>query len=1006
MVRLRFLFSFTLILLLPAAAAVAQTNVSTGQISGVVTDQDNGALPGVTITVTNVETGLTRTVLTETSGNYTTALLPPGKYRIEAELPGFGKARQENIIVLLGTSSNINLKITPKLSEEITVSASSPVVDATQSDSTTSVTQDQIENLPILGRDFRDLILLTPGAVDAGAGRVALNGAKGIGTDFNIDGAESNNDFFGEQRGGTEQPFSFSQAAIREFQVIRSTYSAEYGKGIGATMNAVTKSGTNEFDGQVFYFLRDKEWADERPLILSSGLSVVGGDTFQAKNSDQYGFALGGPIVQDRLHFFANADFQKISEKVTVEDIRNSTAFLALSPETRAAFVARVESLVGRSFDEELRYSTKEDQDTYLLKFDANVGSKHHASLRDNYSEFHNFPSENTATVSSQGDERSIFNTVVGQMESVLTSSLFNQLILQLAKDERPIEPLNTTIPFIQVFGVGPTAFQFGHNDFLPNNTIERKWQIKDSLAFIWNNHNFKTGLEYLSSDILNFFPREMSGEYQFNNVADFLAGRPSRFEQGMGPNNGANRFDYWSYGVFLQDTWKLFNRLTLDLGVRYDYQDLPTPKRNIAPEYPEFLANFENDDNNFAPRLGFAYDLTGNSRSVIRGGAGVYYSPMPSIVIAGPIAEIAGEYNRISLRCSATVACPTFPNIYTPEQFAGRIGAGGGVSILGDNYEAQESTRTSLGFEQQLGRSYSFGIDGVYAQLQNQYRLVNINAYPTGIVYGDLVQYNVTDPRRRYPRFSDVRRVGTDGESNFKSATVSFRKQQLGDAKLSWLAHYTWSESIDQDTSERSTSTAGSLDPFNPELLEGRSNNDVTHKAVLSGSYELPFGILVSGIYNWRSGIPFTPSISGLGNGLGSIGPTTPVFVDGNGQVIDLTAANGSSPAELQAFLAARDAHLQERNTENQPDFQNLDMRLSKRFNLFSDFQVEILGEVFNVLGDNIEFVTTRNQSVFTAALASNKWTFTRQPNYGRTNSYTFASEPRQIQAAVKLHF
>jgi len=658
MFRLRFFFSLTAIFLLTASMAVAQTNVSTGQISGAVTDQDNVSLPGVTITVTNVQTGLTRTLITEDSGSYTVALLPPGRYRVEAELSGFGTARRQDVTVLLGTSSNVNLKITPQLSEEITVTAVAPVVDATQSDSTTSVTQDQIENLPILGRDFRDLILLTPGAADAGAGRVTLNGAKGIGTDFNIDGAESNNDFFGEQRGGTEQPFSFSQAAIREFQVIRSTYSAEYGKGIGATMNAVTKSGTNELEGQVFYFLRDKDWADDRSLNLSSGLSVVGGDTFQAKNSDQYGFAVGGPVIQDRLHFFANTDFQKISEKVTVEDVRNSTAFLALTPETRSAFVARVESLVGRPFDEELRYSTKEDQDTYLLKFDANVGSSHHLSFRDNYSEFHNFPSEATATISSQGDERSIFNTAVMQMESVLTNSLFNQLILQVAKDERPIEPLNNTIPFIQVFGLGSTAFQFGQNDFLPNNTIERKRQLKDSLAFIWNDHNFKTGLEYLSSDVLNFFPRERSGEYQFNNVADFLAGRPSRFEQGLGPNNGANRFDYWSYGVFLQDTWKLFNRLTLDLGVRYDYQELPTPKRNIAPEYPEFLDNFRNDGDNIAPRFGFAYDLTGNSRSVIRGGAGMYYSPMPSIVIAGPVAEIAGEYNRISLRCSATVAC------------------------------------------------------------------------------------------------------------------------------------------------------------------------------------------------------------------------------------------------------------------------------------------------------------------------------------------------------------
>ncbi len=1005
-IRIRTIFVLAISCLLAVSSLLAQTSTTGGQIIGTVNDNTGSALPGVTVTATNTETGLTRSALTELDGTYTLQLLPPGIYRVEAELSGLGKATRERVSVLLGLSSKTDLAINPSLAQEITVTASTPVVDATQSDLTSSVTQDQIENLPLLGRDFTDLVKLTPGTGETFNGGVSLNGARGIAADYNIDGAETNSDFFGQQRGGTASPFTFSQAAIREFQVIRSSFSAEFSRGVGGTMNAVTKSGTNELDGQLFYFFRDGEWASERSLTLPDGSPLD--DSFLGKNSAQYGFALGGPIVQDRLHYFLNTDFQDISTPVRIGDIRQRTDFQALPEATRTAFVQRVETLLGRSLNDLFAYDQSEDQQTYLIKLDANVAQNHHLSFRDNYSKFVNENNQNGRNLAYQGTATNEFNQAVLQAESVFTSSIFNQVILQYGNEERPINPSVTNLPDINITGAIP--FRFGQIDFLPNNTTEDKWQLKDTLSIAVNNHQFKTGFEVLSTSVDNLFTRDEKGEFRFASIADFVAGRPSGFDQGLGPGDGHNAYDYDTYGVFVHDTWTPFKKLTLDLGVRYDYQTTPTPINNIAPEYPEFVTNFEEDDDNVAPRFGFAYDLFGSGRSVVRGGVGQYYNNLPAIILANPLAQIGGIFNNISIPCSATSICPTFPNIFTREQFQRQPVNVRDIAIVGKNLQASEALRGLLAFEQQFGTAYSVGIEGVYSKLDKQQRFVNINATPTGLMYGDLVVYDVTNPNRLYPRFQNVRQHVNDAEGSYSSLTLTTKKLAVSGSKFSYLAHYTWSEAIDQDSNERSTSTHFSLDPYNPEFSEGRADYDVTHRVVLSGNYQLPFGINVAGIGTWRTGTPYTRSISSPGgnpiNGLNGFGIEVPVFVDGSGKVIDLTQASGLSRSGFSQFLAARNATVGDRNNENQADSMNLDLKISKRFSIFRDLGLELGAEVFNVTNENNEQVTNTNAREFITAFnaTTDRFTFTRNANFGRATS--FAGQPRQYQASLKLLF
>jgi hypothetical protein len=995
--RTRFLSYFVLACLL-AVPAFAQTNVTTGSIKGVVADNSNSPLPGVTVTATNTGTGLTRNSFTDADGSYEIILLPPGTYRVDAELAGLGNARKDGVNVALGTTTTVRLALNPQVAETITVVAEAPVVDVSQAGLTTSVTETQIENLPVLGRDFRDLVALTPGVTSTFGDKVSLNGARGYTTDFNIDGAEANSDFFGEQRGGTEAQYTFSQAAIREFQVIRTAYSAEFARGVSGTLNAITKSGTNDLDGEVFYYLRDEDWASDRSTENID-------EFFNAKDISQYGFSAGGPVVRDRMHFFANADFSDSSEPFVVQDIRNDTRFLTLTPAVQSAFVTRLETLLGNSLDEEYNYDAEETQKVYLLKFDWNVGTNHHISFRDNYSDYNNFPSESPAARSNQGNEFNKTNSAVVQAESVLTPSLFNQVIVQYGWEDRPIDPLSTAIPATQIQGLSTNYF-FGQRDFLPNGTEEKKWQIKEAVTWAGGSHTLKTGFDFVQADLDNFFVRDRSGDYTFASVQDFLDNKPRQFQQGMGPGDGHNQFDVGLYGIFVHDTWKPLEKLTLDFGVRYDWQDMPTPDNNIYTTHPEFVDNFNEDDDNIAPRVGFAYDITGNGRSVVRGGAGMYYQFLPGIIYANPIAQISGIFNNLTLDCR-NVTCPTYPNIFTPEQFnAIPAQAARDIALIGPDLEAQESLRTSLGWEQQLGTAYSVGVEGVYSKIDKAQRLVNINAMPTGVVFGNLPEYNITNPNRAYPDFANVRQHVSDSEGDYTSLTVSTRRFALGDSRFSWFAHYTWSEAIDQDSNERSTSTSFSLDPYNPELSEGRADYDVTHKVVASATYELPFGVMVSGIANWRTGQPYTPGVSGFTYGLSSIGVNIPVWVDGNGDIIDLTQANGMNKTQFASFLAAQDARLMERNNENQPDFFQVDMRLSKRFDFAGGYGVEILGEVFNVTNEANRFITGTNTAVFTSTFSNNTYNFTRNANYGRENGLNFSSPPRQYQAAIKLHF
>jgi hypothetical protein len=1005
-------FIFALLTLLATTAAFGQSvNATTGSISGVVRENTGTGLPGVTVTATSLEMGLSRSVVTDNDGTYLINLLPPGRYRVEAELAGLGKSQVPSLTVLLGNSTKADIKLTPSVTETITVTANAPVVDPTRSGTAQSVTEEQIDSLPILGRDFRGLAQLTPGVVSTFGGRITSGGARGVATDYNIDGATSNNDFFGEQTGGTRAPFTFSQAAIKEFQVVRSQYDAEYGRGVGAQLNAITKSGTNDLAGELFYYRRNRSWAS--PRKLPSGAE----EAFNARTSTQPGFAVGGPIVRDRVFFFANYDGQRMNQPSTIIDIRqSSTAFAALPTATQDAFFAKYKTLTGHNYTDDLNYKQTFDQDTYLLKFDLNVGSRNHFSIRDNYSQFTNANNQTASNIlSNQGTEVDKFNQFVGQGETVFTSNLFNQFIVQHSKDERPITPAVGGPEVNVTYQSSPTrSLTFGGNSFLPNNTIEKKIQLKDTLSYTLGQHTIKGGAEALLVNIDNLFPRNLRGLYRYNSVANFIADTPNQFLMGYGEGGGLTSWEQNTYAFYASDSFRIGTRLNIDAGIRYDWQTMPSPERNIFPQHPEFM-NFNEDRDNIAPRLGFAYDILGTGRTVLRGGTGRFFNYMPSILLSNPMTQISGNFSQITLTCpGTTVKCPAYPGILSPTDFATLASTSTNIVTVGDDYQAQEAWRSSLQLEQQIGTSYSVAIGGIYSQLKNVQGSANINAVNTGIKFGDLTVWSVdtaTRNQRRYTDMGDVRELQSRETASYKALTLETHKLAIGNTPFTWDLSYTWSESLDMETNERSTSTSFLYDPSNLKLNEGPSDNDVTHRIVANSTVRLPLGFQLSGIGTWRSGTPYTAGIAFTGTGtsansiagLSSITGLIPAFVGADGQIIDLSTFTGSR-AQLATLLQG--SHLLGRNTERNPDFWNVDMRLAKDFNLPRNTRIQLAFDAFNVFNTRNLLVTGSNQQYWSSTYnaTTDRYTFTRNANFARENALT--GDPRQYQVSARFIF
>ncbi len=336
--------SLLCLLLLGLSSIAAAQSTTTGAIGGVVSNPNKEVVPGASITVKNVDTNKEDAATTDDSGRFKVANLQPGRYAVTVNSSGFSPMTQENVVVEVGRETNLEVALSVgPVTGTVDVSAEAPVINTTQQDFSSNINQTSINELPINGRRWSNFALLTPGAVPDGTfGLISFRGISGLLNNNTIDGGDNNQAFFAEERGRTRISYSISQAAIREFQVNTSSYSAEYGRSAGGVVNAITKSGTNEFHGGVFYYQRNNKWGARNPLatrteLINGVFTPVG---FKPKDvRHQFGGTIGGPIVKDKAFFFFSYDQQK--RNFPGLSIFSSNTFLNLPTATRTGLVAR-----------------------------------------------------------------------------------------------------------------------------------------------------------------------------------------------------------------------------------------------------------------------------------------------------------------------------------------------------------------------------------------------------------------------------------------------------------------------------------------------------------------------------------------------------------------------------------------------------------------------------------------------------------------------------------------
>ena len=1037
-----------------AWTAFAQSQLTTGAISGTVQDVNGAVISGATVTVVNEDTNLTRNLTTSDGGLFVATVLPVGDYSVKIEKQGFSVLEQKNLKVNVGrTTTIIPVLQTGAVSAVVTIE-NTPIIDTTKTDESTLITRTQINDLPINGRRADQFALLAPGVTKDGRfGLLSYRGQSGVFNNFTLEGNDDNQAYFSEAAGRTRIASNISANAIQEFQVATSNFLPEFGRSAGGGINAVVRSGGNAFHGDGFWYFRNQNFSARDPLATIN----------PEERRDQFGGSFSGPVVKNKLFFFANYEQQLRNFPLLTQDL---SGVLTTGLPANASAADRNAFAVGTA-DLSSRFPggapggilpRKFNQNLALAKIDWTINNANTFSLTYNYLNARNLNGIQTSlvlgNVGRNGSDDVRINTLNGRLTTIINPKTVNEFRFEVKRDFE-FEFGNQPPP--QVFVGG---FSFGRASFLERPALpdERRYQVVDNITFTAGNHTVKIGgdINYVRDKINN--PSNFGASYSYTTALEYgrdlvaranntAARNYSRYAQSFGISGLT--FSTTDYSAFIQDQWRIRKNVTINYGLRYDLQRLPNP---VAPnpDVPE-TTKINQANSNFGPRVGVAWDIFGNGKNLVRGGYGIYYGRTPNGTIFNALTQtgltnadgspdLARTVASISINAT-TPGAPVFPNILTD---LNNISARTNVFRLDQNYKNPRLQEINIGYEREIVKNLSVSASFIYTKGERLPVVFDTNliaptftrnyALPDGTTFTVPFAAAVTctivptggscptanrrtvDASRPDPRFSSLSQQRSIGATYYKALFVEVKRRFAQNFQFNIAYTLAKAENL-SDTGNGSGS--GSESPFGGSSLFNQFDNtsnraaaptDQRHRFVFNGIWQLPKventsklarallnGYQLSGIFTGESGRPYSANI----------GINSNISFTQNGQIY---SPFGGGTLGLGGLSLAPNI---ERNSIYGDANYKVDLRLSRTFSVAEKFQIELIAEGFNIFNRanfNGFNTTLYNAATPTSPISSDTPIQLRPAdNFGAPNadgSQPDGTNARRFQLAARFRF
>ncbi len=940
--------------LMLALAAPAAAQLDTATVIGMVTDAQGAVIPGATVTATNRNSGFVRATTTDADGRYRLAALTPGRYEVTAELQGFSRVLHDGLTFSLGSETVLNFSLqVGSLSEAVTVTAETPIVQTTTAAVETRLDRATIDVLPIIGRSYESLLRLAPGAQSSNG--TSFVGSRGRSNQWNIDGVDNSEDISGYSRQ------SLALDSVQEVQILVTGFKAEYGQASGGVVNVVTRSGTNSLRGSGFTLFRDQSLMARSPYADRS----LPADPFQRIH---YGGWLGGPIKQNKLHYFVNYEREdRDTNSPSTRTLPASTA--AFSPATLLYLSQNRIPLSLFGSGGSIRQVRPEFVDIHNLtaKVDSQLSNTQSLTARYQLTD-DTQPSGESGTLLDYNGSTSYFRTNYANLNHkwVLGSNKLNELYLQVGQS---LGDFYTTYPGLTNLTVtggfdlgGPTNYPQGRTDWIYQVIDNYTWTLSGTRT---GEHTVKSGgqMKIFQSD--SFFDSNFRGLYTFPSVASFVAGTPSRFTQNQGNSELARPNQI--YGFYLQDDWRPSNSLTLNLGLRYDYEGAKTEAlKDVTGTAGPGVSN---DRNNLAPRFGFSWAPGGSTAQAIYGGVGRYFDQ----VILNVIGNARFTPPKI---IGIQIDNPTFPNPFGGAQSI----PAPSLSVIDENLITPSNWNTQFGYRRELTSDLGLDVSFVYNRGYDQIGILNTNAGRPGTA-----NLNGAGAIRPDPRYTNVSFYTNFGEIRYKGLIVDLRKRMSN--RVSGEVAYTLSKTTDNAFNFVSSVVV----PERPDLQWGPGSDDRRHVVTGNVVYQLPMNLTLATIIEYRSEAPLNITVGRDVNGDGLTGDWVNEGICRNVACAGYTYSR-NSVREVSTEEANRLRTLFGLTAvpafENNPKYFNADVTLQWAPSLGGNRRIRTSIEAFNVFNFPLRNLPT--ESITSA-------------NFGRVTS---ASQSRAIQFTFQVDF